>query len=110
MKTLLFFYSPHHTSEQSVFLYVTEFTEVALLRSRPAGLIEESDPRHDRDQLIQLLLLVVLQQNHEGPQFSGRKDTVEGSWSTETTETTGVSQVGPRSCDSSKLHPLLLIK
>lgn len=43
------------------------------------GFVEDSDPCYNHAELIELLLLVPLQEHHEGSQLSLREDALQGS-------------------------------
>lgn len=57
--------------------------EISLLFILFTGFVEESDPCDDHGELFELLLLVPLQEHHEGSQFSLREDALQSSWKKE---------------------------
>lgn len=64
-------------------MYCTEFSGVSLLFGFFTGFVEESDSCDDHGELFELLLLVLLQEHHEGPQLSQREDALQSDWDKE---------------------------
>lgn len=58
----------------------TQLAEVGLLLTPAASFVEESDPRDEHGELIELQLLVLLRERHEGSQLGGREDALQGGW------------------------------
>lgn len=58
----------------------TQLAEVGVLLAPAASSVEESDPRDEHGELIELQLLVLLRERHEGSQLGGREDALQGGW------------------------------
>lgn len=93
----------------------TQLAEVGLLLASASSSVEESDPRDEHGELVELQLLVHLRERHEGSQLGGREDALQGGWAERgrggqrsAIQPVGLSKTqSPRlkcKCDAASLH------